>query len=122
LARRVFEACTRRFVASLVLEEAIARPRRRRFIQNYSKLYYFYGRGATPNANRIENPASSRWLVGYSKRARDALLLVWFWGKALQGQGEAVLFKIIVSYTISTAVELRLIPIVLKILQAAFGL
>ena len=28
----------------LVLEEAIARPRRGRFIQNYGKLYYFYGR------------------------------------------------------------------------------
>jgi hypothetical protein len=76
LARKVIEACTRRFVASLVLEEAIARPRRGRFIQNYSKLYYFYGRGATFNPNHIEDPASTRWLVGYSKRARGALPLV----------------------------------------------
>jgi hypothetical protein len=103
LARSVFEACTRRFVASLVLEEAIARPRRGRFIQNYGKLYYLYGLLGTPNANRIENPAGNLWIVAYSKRARDDLSLVWFWRKPLQGQGEAVLFRIIVNYTNYTA-------------------
>jgi hypothetical protein len=55
-----------------------------------------------PNANHIENPASILWIVAYSKRARDAFSLVWFWRKPLQGQGDAVLFRITVNYTIYT--------------------
>ncbi len=44
MVRRVFEAYTRRSVAILVLDEAIARPRSGHFIQNASKLYFFvYG-------------------------------------------------------------------------------
>jgi hypothetical protein len=74
------------------------------FIKHSSKLDYFYGRVATFNANNIENPASSLWFVGYSKPTRDALSLVWFWRKPLQGQGQAVLLNILLNSTISTAV------------------
>jgi hypothetical protein len=78
----------------LVLDEAIATPKSSHFIQNSSKLDYFYSL----------NPASSLWLIEYSKRLGDALSLFWFWRmKQSQHQGGAILFKILVDWTISTA-------------------
>jgi hypothetical protein len=83
-------------VAIWVLDEAIATPRSGNFIQNSSKLDYFYSLVlATSPANHIESPVNSLWFVGYLNRLRDALSLFWFWMKQLQRQGASLLFKIL---------------------------
>jgi hypothetical protein len=82
--------------AILVLDEAIATPRSGRFIQNYSRLDYFYSLAATSPVNYIENPVSSLWFVEYLNRLADALSSFWFWMKRSQHQGVAILFKILV--------------------------
>jgi hypothetical protein len=95
MVRRVFEAYTRRFVASLILEEAIARPRRGRFIQKSRKLEYLSDLVVgTDLADHIESPVTSLWFVGYSKRSRDARSQFWFWMKQSQYQGAAILCNI----------------------------
>jgi hypothetical protein len=86
------------------MDEAITTtPRSGHFIQNSSKLDYFYSLVATSPANHIENPVNRLWLVEYSNRLADTLSLFWFRMKQLQHQGAAILFKILVNWTISTA-------------------
>jgi hypothetical protein len=92
----VFEPFRRRFFAILVLDEAIGTAGSGHFIQNSSKLDYFYSLVATSPANHIENLASNLWFVEYSTRLRETLSLSWFWMKKSQRQGAAILFKIIV--------------------------
>jgi hypothetical protein len=62
LVHRALETKIRSFVASLALGEAIPTPRSGHFIQNASKLCYFYGLVAAAPGNHIENPAASLWL------------------------------------------------------------
>jgi hypothetical protein len=82
----------------LVLDEAIPTPRSGHFIQNASKLYIFvYSLVGTAPYNHIENPAASLWFVGYFKRTKDALSLLWFWMKQSQRQGAAILFRMLVN-------------------------
>jgi hypothetical protein len=88
---------SRRFVAILVFDEAIATPRSDHFIQNSSTLHYFYSLVAASPANHIGNPASSLWFVDYPNRLADALSLFWFPMKQSQRQGAASLFKILVN-------------------------
>jgi hypothetical protein len=83
-------------VAILVLDVAMATLRSAHFIQNSSKLDYFY---SLVGANNIENPASSLWFlpVEYSNRLQEALSLFWFWMKQSKCQRAAILFKILVN-------------------------
>ena len=101
----MLEAYTRHLIgACLVLDEAITTTRRSRFIQNANKFDYLEGLVASATADPIEKPVTSLWFVRVSKRKLNCMLLVWFWMKQSQRQGEALSsFNILLNYTISTA-------------------
>jgi hypothetical protein len=84
-------------VTILDLDVAMATSRSAHFIQNSSKLDYFYSLVGKSPAYNLENPASSLWFVEYSNRLGEALSLFWFWMKQLQHQRAAILFKILVN-------------------------
>jgi hypothetical protein len=100
--KKLSEVCSPGLEAILMAghPELIATPRSGHFIQNSSKLDYFYSLVATSPVNHIENCARSLWFVKYLNRSAETLSSFWFWMKQLQHQRAAILFKILVNQTI----------------------
>jgi hypothetical protein len=98
----------------LVLDEAIATPRSGHFIQNSSKLDYFYSLVAASPANHIENPVSSLWFVEYSNRLHEAIATPRS-GHFIQNSSklEYLLLLLIVIVLVVVLVLVLIVPVVL---------